>query len=139
MLRRTQTGLEIRAAAENLELARLLGVKADRVVGFCFGLSGSLAAVVGILLTAQSGQVSPTMGLAPILVGFVAVCVGGLGRISGAVIGGLVLGVFSSFLGAYLPAGLVPFRDAFLFSVPILILVLWPHGLLAGELGRTRV
>lgn len=139
LLRRTQTGLAIRAAAENLEMARLLGVRANRVICLCFALSGALAGVVGVLLVAQSGQVSPTMGLAPVLVGFVAVCVGGLGRISGAVVGGLLLGAFSSLLGAYLPAGLVAFRDAFVYSIPIAILVMRPHGLLAGELGRTRV
>jgi branched-chain amino acid transport system permease protein len=139
LLLRTRTGLAIRAAAENLEMARLLGVRADRVIGLSFAISGALAAAVGVLLTAQSGQVSPNMGLTPILIGFVAVCVGGLGRISGAVLGGLLLGALSSLLGAYLPAGLVPFRDAFLFSIPILILVLRPHGVLAGELGRARV
>jgi branched-chain amino acid transport system permease protein len=139
LLQRTRTGLAMRAAAENLEMARLMGVRADRVIGLCFAISGALAAVVGVLLAAQSGQVSPTMGLTPILVGFVAVCVGGLGRVSGAVIGGLLLGALSSLLGVYLPPTLVPFRDAFLFAIPIAILVLRPHGLLAGELGRARV
>jgi branched-chain amino acid transport system permease protein len=139
ILRRTRTGLAVRAAAENLEMARLLGVRANRVIPLCFATSGALAAIVGILLVAQSGQVSVTMGLTPVLVGFVAVCVGGLGRISGAIVGGLLLGALSSLLGAYLPAGLVPFRDAFVYSIPIAILIFRPHGLLAGELGRTRV
>jgi branched-chain amino acid transport system permease protein len=139
MLRRTRTGLAVRAAAENLEMARLVGVRANRVIALCFGISGALAAVVGVLLSAESGQVSPTMGLTPVLVGFVAVCIGGLGRISGAVVGGLLLGALSSLLGVYLPAGLVGFRDAFLFSIPIAILVLRPHGIAAGELGRARV
>jgi branched-chain amino acid transport system permease protein len=139
ILRRTQIGLTIRAAAENLEMARLLGVRANRVIPACFAISGGLAAIVGVILTAQSGQVSPGMGLTPILIGFIAVSVGGLGRLSGAVLGGLLLGILSSLLGAYLPSGLVPFRDAFLFSVPILILIAWPHGLLAGDAGKARV
>jgi branched-chain amino acid transport system permease protein len=139
LLYRTRTGLALRAAAENLEMARLLGVRANRIIPFCFAISGALAALVGVLLTAQSGQVSPTMGLTPVLVGFIAVSIGGLGRISGAVAGGLLLGAMSSLLGAYLPAGLVPFRDAFVFSIPIGILVLRPYGLLAGEAGTARV
>jgi branched-chain amino acid transport system permease protein len=139
LLYRTRTGLALRAAAENLEMARLLGVRANRIIPFSFGISGALAALVGVLLTAQSGQVSPTMGLTPVLVGFIAVSVGGLGRISGAVVGGLLLGAVSSLLGAYLPAGLVPFRDAIVFSIPIAILVLRPHGLFAGEAGTARV
>jgi branched-chain amino acid transport system permease protein len=139
LLYRTRTGLALRAAAENLEMARLLGVRANRIIPFCFALSGALAALVGVLLTAQSGQVSPTMGLTPVLVGFIAVSIGGLGRISGAVVGGLLLGAMSSLLGAYLPAGIVPFRDAIVFAVPIAILVLRPYGLLAGDAGTARV
>ena len=59
------------------------------------------------------------MGLTPVLVGFVAVVIGGFGRIFGAVVGGLLLGALSSLLGAYLPDGLVPFRDAIVFTVPV--------------------
>jgi branched-chain amino acid transport system permease protein len=139
LLQRTRIGLAIRATAENLEMARLLGVRANRVIPVCFAISGGLAALVGVILTAQSGQVSPSMGLTPILIGFIAVSIGGLGRISGAVVGGLLLGILSSLLGAYLPSGLVPFRDAFVFSVPIAILVVLPHGLMAGDAGKARV
>lgn len=139
LLYRTQTGLALRAAAENLEMARLVGVRANRVISLCFAISGTLAALVGVLLAARTGQVSPAMGLAPVLIGFIAVSIGGLGRISGAVVGGLLLGALSSLLGTYLPAGLVPFRDAIVFSIPIAILLFRPHGLLAGDIGRERV
>jgi branched-chain amino acid transport system permease protein len=139
LLYRTRIGLAMRAAAENFEMARVLGVNANRVIAISFAISGSLAAAVGVLLVMQTGQVSPTMGLTPVLVGFVAVVIGGFGRISGAVLGGLLLGVFSSLLGAYLPDGLVPFRDAIVFSLPVAILIFRPHGLLGGEIGRARV
>jgi branched-chain amino acid transport system permease protein len=139
MLYRTRSGLAIRAASENFDMARLLGVRADRVIAFSFAVSGALAAVVGVLLVMQTGQVSPTMGLTPVLVGFVAVVIGGFGRMSGAVIGGLFLGAVSSLLGAYLPAGLVPFRDAIVFSLPVAILIFRPHGLLGSATGEARV
>jgi branched-chain amino acid transport system permease protein len=139
LLYRTRTGLAMRAAAENFEMARLLGVRADRVIAIAFAISGGLAATVGVLIVLQTGQVSPTMGLTPVLVGFVAVVIGGFGRIFGAVIGGLLLGALSSLLGAYLSEGLAPFRDAIVFTVPVLILIFRPHGLLGGEIGRTRV
>jgi branched-chain amino acid transport system permease protein len=139
LLYRTRTGLAMRAAAENFEMARLLGVQADRVIAIAFAISGMLAATVGVLIVLRTGQVSPTMGLTPVLVGFVAVVIGGFGRIFGAVIGGLLLGVLSSLLGAYLPEGLAPFRDAIVFTVPVLILIFRPHGLLGGEIGRARV
>jgi branched-chain amino acid transport system permease protein len=139
LLYRTHTGLAMRAAAENFEMARLLGVRADRVIAIAFAISGALAAAVGVLLVMQTGQVSPAMGLTPVLVGFVAVVIGGFGRIFGAVIGGLVLGALSALLGAYLPDGLVPFRDAILFTFPVAILIFRPQGLLGGAIGKARV
>jgi branched-chain amino acid transport system permease protein len=139
MLYRTQIGLQMRAAAEDFEMARLLGVRADRVIAVSFAISGALGAAVGVILVMQGGQVSPTMGLTPVLVGFVAVVIGGFGRLSGAVLGGLLLGALSSLLGAYLPSGLLPFRDAFVFTIPIAILLVRPQGLLGAAHGTARV
>jgi branched-chain amino acid transport system permease protein len=139
LLYRTRAGLAMRAAAENFEMARLLGVRADRVIALSFAISGALAAVVGVLLVMQTGQVSPTMGLTPVLIGFVAVTIGGFGRMFGAVLGGLLLGIASSLLGAYLPADLVPFRDAIVFSLPVAILIFRPRGLLGAATGEARV
>jgi branched-chain amino acid transport system permease protein len=139
LLYRTSIGLQMRAAAENFEMARLLGVRADRVISVSFAISGALAAAVAVILVIQTGQVSPTMGLTPVLVGFVAVVIGGFGRLSGALIGGLVLGALSSFLGAYLPPGVEPFRDAIVFAVPIGILLVRPYGLLGNAYGQARV
>lgn len=139
LLYRTDTGLAMRAAAEDFDMARLLGVRANRVIAIAFAISGALAATVGVLIVMQTGQVSPTMGLTPVLIGFVAVVIGGFGRMSGAVVGGLLLGALSSLLGVYLPEGLAPFRDAIVFTFPVLILIFRPHGLLGGEIGRARV
>ena len=139
LLYRTRTGLAMRAAAEDFEMARLLGVRADRVIAIAFAISGALAAAVGVLLVMQTGQVSPTMGLTPVLIGFVAVVIGGFGRIFGAVVGGLLLGALSSLLGAYLPDGLLPLRDAIVFTFPVLILIFRPHGLLGTGAGQARV
>jgi branched-chain amino acid transport system permease protein len=139
LLYRTQVGLGMRAAAENFEMARLIGVRANRVIGLSFAISGALAAIVAVLLVLQTGQVSPTMGLTPVLVGFVAVVIGGFGRIFGAALGGLLLGAASALLGAYLPASLAPFRDAIVFSLPIAILIFRPEGLLGSALGKARV
>jgi branched-chain amino acid transport system permease protein len=139
LLYRTRAGLAMRAAAENFDMARLLGVRANRVIALSFAISGALAAVVGVLLVMQTGQVSPTMGLTPVLVGFVAVTIGGFGKMLGAVIGGLFLGAASSLLGAYLPADLLPFRDAFVFSLPVAILIFKPQGLLGAATGEARV
>lgn len=139
LLYRTHVGLAMRAAAENFEMARLLGVRADRLIAVSFAVSGALAAVVAVLLVAQTSQISPTMGLTPVLVGFVAVVIGGFGRIFGAVLGGLLLGVASAMLGAYLPESLLPFRDAFVFTIPVVVLIFRPQGLLGSAFGEARV
>jgi branched-chain amino acid transport system permease protein len=139
LLYRTRIGLAMRAAAEDFDMARLLGVRADRVIATAFAISGALAAMVGVLIVMQTGQVSPTMGLTPVLIGFVAVVIGGFGRMFGAALGGLLLGALTSLLGVYLPAGLAPFRDAIVFTFPVLILIFRPHGLLGGEIGKARV
>lgn len=138
-LHRTQTGVAMRAAAENFDMARLLGVRANVVIATAFAISGALAGVVAVLLVAGTGSISPTMGLTPVLVGFVAVVIGGFGRISGAIVGGLLLGMLSSLLQAYLPENLVGYRNAIVFAVPMVILVFRPYGLLSGSIARARV
>jgi branched-chain amino acid transport system permease protein len=139
LLYRTPIGLQMRASAENFAMARLLGVRANRVIAVSFAISGALAGIVAVLLVAQTGQVSPTMGLTPVLVGFIAVVIGGFGRIFGAALGGLLLGGTSALLGAYLPEGLVPFRDAIVFSLPVVILIVRPYGLLGSATGTARI
>jgi len=136
---RTRTGVAMRAAAENFDMARLLGVNANKVIATTFALSGALAAAVAVLLVAQRGTVSPGMGLTPVLIGFVAVTIGGFGRMSGAVLGGLILGLASAMLEAYLPENLIPYRDAMVFTLPILILAFRPYGLLGGGVVKARV
>jgi branched-chain amino acid transport system permease protein len=139
LLYRTPIGLQMRASAENFAMARVLGVRANRVIAVSFAISGALAGIVAVLLVAQTGQVSPTMGLTPVLVGFIAVVIGGFGRIFGAALGGLLLGGASALLGAYLPEGLVPFRDAIVFSLPVVILIVRPYGLLGSATGTARI
>lgn len=133
LLFRSHLGLQMRAAAENFEMARLLGVRSNRVISTAFAISGALAGLAAVLLVAQTGQVSPTMGLTPVVVGFVAVTIGGFGRIGGAILGGMVLGALASLLGAYLPSSIAPFRDAIVYSFPIAILIFRPEGLLAAR------
>ena len=79
------------------------------------------------------------MGLTPVLVGFVAVVIGGFGRMFGAVIGGLLLGALSSLLPVYLPDGLVPFRDAIVFTFPVLILIPGRTACSAAKIGKAGV
>lgn len=137
-LSKTSLGLQMRAAAENFEMARLLGVRADRVISAAFVIGGALAGVAAVLLVAQTGTASPRMGLGPLLVAVVAMVIGGIGRLGGAVLGGLLLGSLSAVLQAYLPLEWRPFRDAVAFAIVIVILLFRPQGLLPSRTS-TRV
>ena len=138
-LRRTHLGIEMRAAAEDFTMARLAGVPANTVIRAAFAISGLLASVASIFLVAQSGTVRPTMGVAPVLVAFVATIVGGIGSMVGAVLGGLLLGGLTVALQAALPIDARPFRDAFVFGIVIAILVFRPQGLVRSDALTERV
>jgi branched-chain amino acid transport system permease protein len=136
---RTRMGVQMRAAAEDFGMARLLGVRANRVIAVAFALSGLLAAIAGTLLVAQTGAVTPTMGLTPVLVGFVASVLGGIGSLRGAVIAGMLLGIVATLLQAYLPVELRYYRDAFTYGAVLLALILRPEGLVRVRTRQVRV
>ena len=138
-LRRTALGLQMRAAAENFTMSRLVGVRANRVIVMAFVLSGALAAVVALLFSAQSGFVQPRLGLPIVITAFVATVIGGLGSLPGAVAGGFLVGIVSTLLQAFLPADLRPFREAFLFAAVIAVLLWRPNGLFPARGMRERI
>ncbi|MCX6435504.1 MAG: branched-chain amino acid ABC transporter permease [Actinobacteria bacterium] len=138
-LSKTRTGVYMRAAAEDFTTARLMGVRANRVIAAAFAISGLLTGVTAYLTVAQTGQVYPAMGVNLLLVAFVATTIGGLGSLSGAVLGGYILGAITIFIRAYLPAQLASFTQAFTYLIVILILLYRPQGLLTSKLNRTRV
>lgn len=138
-LRKTRMGIEMRAAAVDFQMARLLGVRANRVIATAFGLSGLLATAAAILYVAQTGVVEPRLGLHLALIGFVATVVGGMGSLPGAVLGGLAVGMVTVFLQVLLPAELRPYREAFVYLAVILVLVLRPQGLFRSASARERV
>jgi branched-chain amino acid transport system permease protein len=125
--------------AEDFRMARYLGVRANFVVGLAFALSGLLAAAVSLLFLSQTGQLSNTMGVPLMLFAFIATVIGGMGSLTGAVVGGFTVGLISTMLQAYLPPELRPFRDAFVFAVVILILLYRPGGLVPTKALVQRV
>jgi branched-chain amino acid transport system permease protein len=136
-LRRVRAGVEMRAAAEDFTMARLLGVRADRVIALAFGISGALAGVVSILFVSKTGVLDFRMGVPLAIAGFVGTVIGGMGSLAGAVLGGFFLGVASTLLQALLPEDLRPARDAFLYGLVILVLWVKPQGLfVAGGTGE---
>jgi branched-chain amino acid transport system permease protein len=130
-LRRSIVGVQMRAAAENFQTARLLGVRSNLVITVAFALSGLFAGVAAILIVAQGGTVTPTIGAAPVLIAFVATIIGGLGSLYAAALGGFVLGALTVIMQVALPDDLAPYRDAFVYAGVILVLFVRPQGLIA--------
>ena len=138
-LKKTPYGVQMRAAAEDFRMAQYLGVRGNVVIGLAFAISGILAGVVSLLYTTQSGSLSFTMGVPLALFAFVAVVVGGLGSLVGAVVGGFTIGIIVTMLQAYLPPDLRAFRDAFAFAFVILVLLVRPAGLVPARSTFERV
>jgi branched-chain amino acid transport system permease protein len=130
-LARTRVGIQMRAAAESFSTARLIGVRANTVILAAFAISALFAGIAAILIVAKGGTVTPEMGTAPVLIAFIAVIIGGLGSLTGAVYGGYLLGILTVVLQVVLPLSLTPYRDAFVYAVVLLILIVRPQGLVA--------
>ena len=138
-LKRTRFGLEMRAAAENFTMARMLGVRANRIILIAFGMSGALAGAIALVLVSQTGTADIRMGLPVMLVAFVATVIGGMGSLQGAVLAGFLLGAASVMLQLLLPLDIRPFRDAFLYLAVIACLLWRPDGLFRAGLSSERV
>ena len=131
ILNRTTIGLQMRAAAADFRAARLLGVRADRVIRFAFVLSGVLAAVVSLLLTVSQPLVTPTFGLDVAILALVGAVLGGIDRLVSATAGGFLIGFIFTILGDELPASLSSFSTSFTFLAVIVVLLIRPAGLFA--------
>lgn len=131
VLTRTEIGLQMRAAAADPRAARLLGVRADRVVALAFAMAGLSAGIVALLLTVQQPLVTPTFGLQITILALVGVVVGGMDRLVSATIGGFFVGFATSVLGTLLPSGNRVFLTSFVFLLVIVVLLVRPAGLFA--------
>lgn len=138
-LRATRFGLQMRAAAEDFRMARVLGVRANRVIAAAFALSGVLAAAVSFLVVAQTGIVQPRMGLQLVVIAFVGTVIGGLGSLTGAALGGFLVGVATILLQALLPPELRVFREAFVFVAVTLVILFRPQGLIPARGLKERI
>ena len=127
---RTDVGLGMRAAAEDMGAAHLVGLDVNRLIVVAFAIASGFAGLAGVLWAAQSGVVEPHMGFTPLLKAFVAAIIGGFGSIAGALLGGYLLGALEVFIVAFLPSEVSPYRDAIVFALLIAFLLFRPNGLL---------
>jgi branched-chain amino acid transport system permease protein len=130
-LRKTQYGRAVNAVRTNPQVAMAVGISVDRIYLLVM-MIGSLLVGVAALLFLMGNVAFPTMGLAPILIGFIAVFLGGTDNVLGAALGGLVLGLATSLSGIWLAGD---FASVVVFGILFIVLVFRPQGLL----GRAAV
>jgi len=138
-LRRSVRGLALRAAADDFTMTRLMGIRANAVVRGAFLVSGLLAGMAAFFYLGTLGQVGYDYGFSPLLKGFVAAVIGGLGSLRGAVAGGFVLAALEIFFRVTLPPQSAPFTTAIVFAIVVVVLLFRPQGLFGGSAAADRV
>ena len=132
-LQKTQLGLSLRSVADNSQLALVIGIDPDKVTGSAFAVGSALAAISSVLAAFDTG-LTPTMGFNALLLAVVAVVLGGVGSIPGALLGGFAIGMIRNLVAAFIPTA---WLDSMIFLVLIGFLLFRPYGLL-GELPVRR-
>ena len=137
-------GKAMRAVSENKEVARLMGINIDRVIVFTFMVGGALAGAAGVINGLYRPQgVNFFMGFFPGIKAFTAAVLGGIGSVPGALIGGLLLGVFES-IGPNLVldglgiTGANQLKDVIAFSLLVLVLIFRPQGIVGEKLSEKK-
>lgn len=127
---RTRLGMAMRATAESVLTARLLGIYASRIIVLTFAIASALGGVAGVLVGLAFNAISPFMGIDMGIKGLAIMLIGGLGNIHGAMVGGMLLGIVEVLSVAYLASS---YRDAFAFAMMIAILLFRPQGLFGSR------
>ena len=122
IVQKTKMGKAMRAVS-----AQLMGINVNRTISFTFALGSALAGAAGVLIALYYNSLEPLMGMTPGLKSFVAAVLGGIGIIPGAALGGFVIGLLETFATAF---GMSDFRDAIVYGILILILLVRPAGIL---------
>lgn len=127
IVNKTKMGRAMRAVSVDEDAAKLMGINVDTTISFTFFLGSCLAGVAGVLVGVYYNSINPLMGMTPGLKAFIAAVFGGIGNIPGAMIGGLFIGIAETLVTAY---GSSLYKDAIVYVILILVLILKPDGLL---------
>ena len=138
-IKKTKIGIAMRACSENLTAARLMGINVDMVITVTFLIGAGLAGISGFILAGQYGKLEYNMGFVPGLKAFVACVVGGIGNIYGALVGGILVGLAEMLVIGLLPPMFSGYRDAFVFVLLILLLLIKPSGIFGSVEGKDKV
>ncbi len=135
IVKRTKLGKAMRAVSQDRDAAQLMGISVDNTISFTFAVGSALAGAAGVLVGVYYNTVNPLMGILPGLKAFVAAVLGGIGLIPGALLGGYVIGATETLASAL---GFSMLRDAVVFGLLIIVLIVKPAGLL-GKNVREKV
>jgi branched-chain amino acid transport system permease protein len=127
LIKFTKIGKAMRATAQDMQMAMLVGIDVDRVISYTFLIGSTTAAIGGVLIASHIGQINFYIGFIAGIKAFVAAVLGGIGSIPGAVVGGLVLGWTESFFTGYISSD---YEDVFAFLFLVFILIFRPSGIL---------
>jgi branched-chain amino acid transport system permease protein len=133
-VKKTYIGKAMRATAADPEAAEMMGIDINGVVVTTFAIGSAMGAIAGILFAINYNSIDPFMGFNAGLKAFAAAVLGGIGNIFGAMVGGVLLGIFEGIGAGYVSS---MYRDAFAFGVLILVLIFRPEGIL-GEIGKSK-
>ena len=131
----TRIGKAIRAVAQDRPTASLMGINVNRIISLTFLVGGLLGGAAGVLYALKFTRIDPFVGFFPGLKAFTAAVLGGIGNMTGALLGGIVLGMLETFAGSYMGvftmgAAGSEYKDIFAFSILILVLIFRPQGLM---------
>lgn len=123
---KTQFGRAMRAISHSLETANLIGINVNKVILITFIIGSSLAGAAGVLYGVAYPKIDPLLGILPGLKAFIAAVLGGIGNITGAVVGAILIGLSETYVAGYISS---TYRDALAFVILILVLLIRPAGL----------
>jgi branched-chain amino acid transport system permease protein len=137
----TKLGKSIRAVAQNQSSASLMGINVNLIISLTFLIGGALGGAAGVLYALKFTRIDPYVGFFPGIKAFTAAVMGGIGNITGAMLGGIVLGMLETFAGTYLAvftmgAAGAEYKDILAFAILILVLIFKPSGLLGEQVGQ---
>lgn len=131
IVQKTKMGKAMRAVSVDSDAAQLMGINVNSTISFTFALGSALAGAAGVLIGLYYNSVEPLMGMAPGLKAFVAAVLGGIGIIPGAALGGFIIGLLETLA---VTVGLSSYRDAVVYGILIVILLVRPAGILGKNL-----
>jgi branched-chain amino acid transport system permease protein len=137
----TKLGKAIRSVAQNQQVASLMGINVNAIISLTFLVGGALGGAAGVLYALKFTRIDPFVGFFPGIKAFTAAVMGGIGNLTGALLGGIVLGMLETFAGAYLStytmgAAGAEYKDILAFAILILVLIFRPSGLLGEQVGQ---